>query len=72
MVIHETYKDPDGSWLFPTEVTRAEGGKWVTVDDQRPVLVGRIEKREVQAEQRRSGSDHRYLWCGYGSAFHAI
>jgi leucyl-tRNA synthetase len=43
MVCHETYRDPDGKWLQPTEVKRGEGGAVLTIDD-RPVQVGRSEK----------------------------
>jgi leucyl-tRNA synthetase len=39
MVTHETYKDPDGSWLAPEEV--AEGK---VVGTGAPVTVGRVEK----------------------------
>jgi leucyl-tRNA synthetase len=43
MVVHQTYQDADGNWLFPEEVeTRAEG----TVVDRagRAVVTGRLEK----------------------------
>ncbi|MDE8346817.1 MAG: leucine--tRNA ligase [Acidocella sp.] len=43
MVTHESYKDEDGNWLYPEEVTRLEDGS--AVDAQgRPVSVGRVEK----------------------------
>ena len=42
MVGHETYKGPDGGWLSPEEVKRADGA--VTTLDGRPVAVGRVEK----------------------------
>ena len=39
MVVHETYKDNQGKWLFPEEV--AQGRK---KSDDTPVTVGRVEK----------------------------
>ncbi|MBP5858147.1 leucine--tRNA ligase [Marivibrio halodurans] len=43
MVCHETFKTPDGKWLFPSEVTRT--GEGATRDsDGTPVTVGRSEK----------------------------
>jgi len=44
MVCHETYRDADGTWLTPEEVTRSADGSVVTVDGGRPVTVGRSEK----------------------------
>ena len=44
MVCHETYKDPEGKWLFPEEVRPAESGGVVTIEGARPVTVGRSEK----------------------------
>ncbi|BBK45310.1 leucine--tRNA ligase [Allostella vacuolata] len=44
MVCHETYQDPEGKWLFPEEIRRADGGAVVTVEGERPVSVGRSEK----------------------------
>ncbi len=43
MVTHESYKDEDGNWLYPEEVSRRADGSAVTADG-RPVTVGRIEK----------------------------
>ncbi len=43
MVTHESYKDADGNWLYPEEVTKHSDGT-VTTADGRPVSVGRIEK----------------------------
>jgi leucyl-tRNA synthetase len=43
MVCHATYRDPDGEWLFPDEVTEKEGGALVDAKG-RPVQVGRLEK----------------------------
>jgi leucyl-tRNA synthetase len=44
MICHETYKDGDGKWLFPTEVDRRPDGSAVQLDGGRPVTVGRSEK----------------------------
>lgn len=45
MVCHPTYKDPDGNWLFPGQVTRDDAGNPVMVDDKtRRVTIGRSEK----------------------------
>ncbi|HQT64249.1 MAG: leucine--tRNA ligase [Acidocella sp. 20-57-95] len=43
MVTHESYKDADGNWLYPEEVTKHADGTATTADG-RPVTVGRIEK----------------------------
>jgi leucyl-tRNA synthetase len=43
MVTHESYKDEDGNWLYPEEVTKNADGTAVTADG-RKVTVGRIEK----------------------------
>jgi leucyl-tRNA synthetase len=43
MVCHETYRDPDGTWLTPEEVHKgADGG--LLAADGRPVETGRSEK----------------------------
>jgi leucyl-tRNA synthetase len=43
MVTHESYKDADGNWLYPEEVTKHADGT-ATSADGRAVSVGRIEK----------------------------
>ncbi len=43
MVCHETYRGPDGQWLFPEEVEARDGGM-VRRSDGAPVTVGRLEK----------------------------
>ncbi len=43
MVTHESYKDADGNWLYPEEVTKHADGRATTADG-RAVSVGRIEK----------------------------
>ncbi len=44
MVCHETYKDVDGNWLFPSEVDKRPDGTAVKISDGTPVTVGRSEK----------------------------
>jgi leucyl-tRNA synthetase len=43
MVTHETYKDENGNWLFPSDVKK-DGEKIVTIKDNKPVKVGGIIK----------------------------
>jgi leucyl-tRNA synthetase len=43
MVCHETYKNTDGEWLFPEEVTKGQDNSALDAKG-RPVTVGRIEK----------------------------
>jgi leucyl-tRNA synthetase len=43
MVCHETYRDEDGNWLFPEEVTRDTAARLIDAKN-RPVTVGRNEK----------------------------
>jgi len=44
MVLHETYRASDGTWLLPEEVERTSGGGIVRASDKSPVEVGRSEK----------------------------
>ncbi|MCB1472122.1 MAG: class I tRNA ligase family protein, partial [Rhodobiaceae bacterium] len=44
MIIHETYKDPAGNWLFPDDVTRHEDGSVTVTETGAPVSVGPAEK----------------------------
>ena len=43
MVCHETYRDADGTWLEPAEITK-QGGVVVKKDGKTPVTVGPSEK----------------------------
>jgi leucyl-tRNA synthetase len=43
MVCHETYRGPDGQWLFPEEVDWQDG-RPVRASDGAPVEAGRLEK----------------------------
>ncbi|MEQ9334106.1 leucine--tRNA ligase [Thalassobaculum sp.] len=64
MVCHETYKGPDGKWLYPTEVTRGEGGAAVTVAGGAPVTVGRVEK---MSKSKRNTVDPAHIIDAYGA-----
>ncbi|HEY8962974.1 MAG TPA: leucine--tRNA ligase [Alphaproteobacteria bacterium] len=44
MVTHATYKDKDGKWVFPAEVTVTPDGKATLTSDGSPITIGRIEK----------------------------
>ncbi len=44
MIVHETYKDQDGKWLFPEEVKITGPGKAVKLSDGTPVAVSPPEK----------------------------
>ncbi len=44
MICHETYKDGDGHWLFPTEVERKADGALARIKDGAVVTSGRSEK----------------------------
>ncbi|MFG1190614.1 leucine--tRNA ligase [Xanthobacter flavus] len=44
MIVHETYKDTEGKWLFPEEVKLLGNGKAVRISDGSPVTVSPPEK----------------------------
>ena len=43
MVCHQSFKSPNGQWLFPNEVRKSNNG-FVSVADNLPVKAGRVEK----------------------------
>jgi leucyl-tRNA synthetase len=51
MVLHESYKDADGAWLYPEEVDKKPDGSAVHVADGRPVAVGR---KEVMSKSKKN------------------
>lgn len=63
MICHETYRDPDGKWLAPDEVSRGEDGKAATLDG-RPVTVGRVEK---MSKSKRNTVDPEKIIQTYGA-----
>ena len=43
MVTHESYKDEDGKWIYPEEITKNPDGTAVHNETGRPIKVGRSE-----------------------------
>ncbi len=62
MICHETYRDAEGTWLTPQEVTR-EGDR-VTTLDGRPVTVGRVEK---MSKSKKNVVDPERIIAVYGA-----
>ena len=44
MVTHETYRAPDGAWVYPTDVEMLGDGTARRLSDSAPITVGRSEK----------------------------
>ena len=63
MVCHETFKDQNGTWLFPTEVRKDSDG-YVTIKDGAPVSSGRIEK---MSKSKRNVVDPENIIGSYGA-----
>jgi leucyl-tRNA synthetase len=64
MVCHETYRDPAGQWLFPSEVKRGAGNQAARVRDNQPVEVGRSEK---MSKSRKNVVDPEAIIDAYGA-----
>ncbi|MFN3459436.1 MAG: class I tRNA ligase family protein, partial [Oceanibaculum sp.] len=64
MVCHETYKDENGKWLFPSQVTKDSAGNSITVEGGRPVTVGRSEK---MSKSRKNVVDPVHIIDSYGA-----
>src|SRR5690606_5705288 len=64
MVCHETYRDPDGKWLLPEEVTRDDQGTVIRLDGGGPVRVGRSEK---MSKSRKNVVDPENIIESYGA-----
>ena len=63
MVCHQTFRDEDGKWLFPTEVER-DGESWRHLETGAPVTAGRIEK---MSKSKRNVIDPELIISTYGA-----
>ena len=63
MICHETYRDPDGKWLFPTDINFKDGKAFLDGTDQ-PVTVGRSEK---MSKSKRNVVDPEIIIETYGA-----
>ncbi len=63
MVCHQTFKDKDGKWLFPTEVTK-DGDQWITTSTGAVATAGRIEK---MSKSKRNVVDPELIIETYGA-----
>jgi len=64
MVIHESYKDEGGKWLYPEEVQKNPDGTSVHKETGRPVTVGRIE---VMSKSKKNVVDPGRIIGKYGA-----
>ena len=64
MVCHQTFRDQNGQWLFPTEVERQGEDQWVKTETDQIVDVGRIEK---MSKSKRNVVDPELIISGYGA-----
>ena len=63
MVCHQTFRDEDGKWLFPTEVAKKQGG-WIKTTDGKSVTAGRVEK---MSKSKRNVVDPETIVENYGA-----
>jgi leucyl-tRNA synthetase len=63
MVTHESYRDPTGAWLYPTEVEWRDGVA-VTREGGAPVTVGRVE---AMSKSKRNTVDPGSIIDRYGA-----
>ena len=63
MVCHQSYKDKDGAWLFPEEVSKTTDG-WVHAKTGEPIAAGRVEK---MSKSKRNVVDPELIIETYGA-----
>ncbi len=64
MVCHQTFRHPDGQWLFPSDVTKSDGENWVLTEDNTSIEAGRIEK---MSKSKRNVVDPEFIIQQYGA-----
>ncbi|MBX6742604.1 MAG: leucine--tRNA ligase [Acetobacteraceae bacterium] len=64
MVTHESYKAPDGRWLYPDEVEKRPDGSAVLRGTDLPVTVGRVE---AMSKSKRNTVDPGAIIDRYGA-----
>ena len=64
MVCHETYRDPNGTWLFPNQVAWDAEGRATAAATGKPVTVGRSEK---MSKSRKNVVDPAEIIATYGA-----
>ncbi len=64
MVCHETFKDANGQWLYPDEVTKTADGGLVHAATGAPVQPGRSEK---MSKSKRNVVDPAHIIATYGA-----
>jgi leucyl-tRNA synthetase len=63
MVCHQTFKNTEDKWLFPTEVNKKDD-QWVETATDKPVMAGRIEK---MSKSKRNVVDPELIIETYGA-----
>ena len=64
MICHETYRDANGDWLFPSQVSLSEDGQPVDGETGQPVTPGRSEK---MSKSRKNVVDPEAIIDTYGA-----
>lgn len=63
MVVHQTYKNQNGEWLYPEEV-QMKGNKAFYKDSNQEVTIGRLEK---MSKSKRNVVEPDYIFKQYGA-----
>jgi len=64
MVNHESYRGPDGTWLYPEEIDKRPDGTAVHRDTGAPVTIGRVE---AMSKSKRNTIDPGAIIARYGA-----